>query len=147
MHSGPAFGAESVDVNIWHFTAEHGPTTVELMPAYDYKFGWIAGLLAMAGGYALFPAIEPVRGAHGASARRLWLAGGALTMSIGLWGMHWMAMVGFQLPTSYSAMTHGSVWPRCCRQRLVALPRSMCSRPHRQPPHACSPAPQYSAPA
>jgi PAS domain S-box-containing protein len=101
LHAASAFRAESVDVNIWQFTAEHGPTTVELLPAFDYKLGWIAGLLAMTGGYALFPAIERVRSAGGAAARRLWLAGGALTMSIGLWGMHWMAMVGFQLPTQF----------------------------------------------
>jgi PAS domain S-box-containing protein len=88
-------------VTLWHIAAEHSAATVELLPAFDYKLGWIAGLLAMVGGYALFPAIERVRSAPSNAVRRAWLFGGALTMSIGFWGMHWMAMVGFQLPTGF----------------------------------------------
>lgn len=84
------------------FDAGSGSGGIELLPSFDYQLGWLAGLLAVIAGYALFPAVERVHRAQSALSRRAWLAGGALTMSVGIWGMHWVAMMGFELATSYT---------------------------------------------
>ena len=73
-----------------------------LVPVYDHGIGWTAGLLGMIAGIALFPALAHIASAGSARARRIWAAGGALTVSIGLWGALHLAVLGFRLPVGFT---------------------------------------------
>jgi PAS domain S-box-containing protein len=89
-------------LSFWRFAGEHSlGGLVPLVPAYRYSLGWLAGLLAIGAGFALFPALARVRSARTPLSRRAWLIGGAVTMSIGFWGTQNVALLGFALQANY----------------------------------------------
>lgn len=89
-------------MGFWRFADQQSlQGLAQLVPGYDYTMGWVAGLLAVLAGFALFPTLARVRSARAATPRRAWQLGGAITMGIGFWGCQNMALVGFQLPTFY----------------------------------------------
>jgi PAS domain S-box-containing protein len=89
-------------VGFWRFADQQSVDgLLPLVPSYDYTLGWVAGLLAVFAGFALFPTLARVRSAPSATSRRAWHFGGALTMSIGFWGGQNVALLGFELPTWY----------------------------------------------
>ena len=89
-------------MGFWRFMDEQSLSGLtELVPTYDYSLGWVAGLLAVCAGLALFPTLTRVRSSRTTMSRRAWHFGGAVTMSIGFWGAQNMALLGFGLPASY----------------------------------------------
>lgn len=89
-------------MGFWGFATERALGGLSLLvPAYDYQLGWIAGLLAVLSGFALFPTLARVHSSRTALSRGAWLGGGAVTMAIGFWGTQNVALLGFELPTWY----------------------------------------------
>jgi PAS domain S-box-containing protein len=89
-------------VGFWRFADEQALGGLSmLVPSYDPRLGWIAGLLAVVAGFALFPTLARVHSSRTALSRGAWVTGGAVTMGIGFWGTQNVALLGFQLPTWY----------------------------------------------
>jgi NO-binding membrane sensor protein with MHYT domain len=83
-------------------TTARGIASLEpLVPTYNPVMGWSAAILAMIAGFALFPAVQRLAAARSDRGRRIWLLGGALTVSVGFWGAQNLALLGFSLPTEY----------------------------------------------
>jgi PAS domain S-box-containing protein len=90
-------------VQFWRFAdAQSLDGLVQIVPTYHSLLAWIAGLLAVCAGFALFPTLERVRSAPTLMSRRAWLLGGAFTMGVGFWGTQNMALIGMELPTAFS---------------------------------------------
>ena len=89
-------------MGFWRFANEAAISGLSaISPTYDYQLGWLAGLLAVFAGFALFPSLARVRQAGTVTSRRAWYLGGATTMSIGFWGTQNMALLAMNLPTAY----------------------------------------------
>jgi PAS domain S-box-containing protein len=89
-------------LGFWRFTdGEALGGLAPLVPEYQHAVGWLAGLLAVFAGCALFPALVRARASRAAGSRRAWLCGGAAIMSIGFWGTQNVALLGFGLPAWY----------------------------------------------
>jgi NO-binding membrane sensor protein with MHYT domain len=65
--------------------------------SYDHLQVALSVLLAVAASYAALDLAGRVTAAHGWM-RVAWLSGGALVMGIGIWSMHYVGMLAFQLP-------------------------------------------------
>ena len=63
---------------------------------YDPRLVAVSYVVAVIASYAALDLAGRVTAARG-SARRLWLAGGAVTMGLGIWTMHFTGMLAFQL--------------------------------------------------
>src|SRR5205814_10359544 len=61
-------------------------------------FAVLSLIIAMLASYAALDLAGRVRSAEG-STRYGWLAGGATVMGLGIWSMHFVAMLAFHLPT------------------------------------------------
>jgi len=66
--------------------------------SHDPIFVVLSLLIAMLASYAALDLAGRVRSAEG-STRYGWLAGGATVMGLGIWSMHFVAMLAFRLPT------------------------------------------------
>ncbi|MGI8400226.1 MAG: MHYT domain-containing protein [Gemmatimonadaceae bacterium] len=64
---------------------------------YDPVFVVLSVVIAALASYAALDLAGRVRSAEG-STRRGWLAGGATVMGLGIWSMHFVAMLAFHLP-------------------------------------------------
>jgi PAS domain S-box-containing protein len=64
---------------------------------YDYRLVLLSVVISCAASFAALDLGGRVTSATGA-ARRLWLAGGATAMGIGIWSMHYIGMLAFHLP-------------------------------------------------
>src|SRR5579859_3483127 len=68
-----------------------------LVSSYDYRLVALSVLIAMLASYAALDLAGRVTSASG-TARLAWLSGGATTMGIGIWSMHYVGMLAFRLP-------------------------------------------------
>jgi PAS domain S-box-containing protein len=66
---------------------------------YDPLLVAVSAVIAIAASYAALDLASRVTAAHSA-ARAIWLFGGATAMGIGIWSMHYVGMVAFQLPVA-----------------------------------------------
>src|SRR5579863_2757546 len=64
---------------------------------YDYRLVTLSVVLAMFASYAALDLAGRVTAAR-SWARAFWLAGGATTMGLGIWSMHYIGMLAFTLP-------------------------------------------------
>jgi PAS domain S-box-containing protein len=64
---------------------------------YNYELVALSVIIAVASSYAALDLAGQVTSAQG-RARYLWLSGGAATMGIGIWSMHYLGMLAFRLP-------------------------------------------------
>ncbi|MCK6371990.1 MAG: hypothetical protein L6Q83_11850, partial [Gammaproteobacteria bacterium] len=87
-------------MSFWEHFAELPPGATEIAPSFDYSLGWLAGVLAVIGAFALFPSLNRMRDARSAGVRLLWLLSGAMVIGTGFWAMQWMAMLGFSVPNT-----------------------------------------------
>jgi NO-binding membrane sensor protein with MHYT domain len=74
--------------------------TISALPMIGtYNRGLVAlsVLIAVLSSYSALDLVGRIRAAHGV-ARHLWLIGGAATMGIGIWSMHYLGMLAFELP-------------------------------------------------
>jgi PAS domain S-box-containing protein len=70
-----------------------------LTGSYDYRVVALSVLIAILGSYPALDLGERVTFARGGS-RLAWLIGGCVAMGIGIWSMHYVAMLAFHLPVS-----------------------------------------------
>jgi PAS domain S-box-containing protein len=68
-----------------------------LAGSYDYRLVLLSVIIAMAAAYVALDLAGRTTAARGTS-RLWWLAGGALSMGIGIWSMHYIGMLAFSLP-------------------------------------------------
>src|SRR5438552_7373370 len=68
-----------------------------LKGTYDYRLVGLSVAIAVLASYAALDLAGRVTSAHG-RARTLWLSGGAIAMGLGIWSMHYVGMLAFQLP-------------------------------------------------
>ena len=68
-----------------------------LLGHYNYFLVVVSVCIAMLSAYAALDLAERVTSAKG-NARLLWLSCGATAMGTGIWSMHYIAMLAFQLP-------------------------------------------------
>jgi two-component system sensor histidine kinase/response regulator len=68
-----------------------------LVGTYDYHLVALSVVIAICASYAALDLAGRVTAARGSS-RTLWLAGGAVAMGIGIWSMHYIGMLAFNLP-------------------------------------------------
>jgi two-component system sensor histidine kinase/response regulator len=72
-------------------------STVALAGTYDYRLVALSILIAMLASYAALDLGGRVTAARG-WARRIWLTGGSATMGLGIWAMHYIGMLAWNLP-------------------------------------------------
>src|SRR5580704_8767469 len=68
-----------------------------MVGSYDYLLVVLSALIALLASYSALDLAERVTAARG-TVRLAWLISGSAAMGIGIWSMHYTAMLGFQLP-------------------------------------------------
>lgn len=68
-----------------------------LVGVYDFRYVAVSVIIAVLASYAALDLAGRVTAARGV-ARRVWLAGGASSMGLGIWSMHYIGMLAFRLP-------------------------------------------------
>ena len=69
----------------------------DLQPVYDGRLVALSLLIALLAAWACLDLAGPAAVAHG-RARTLWLTGAALALGLGIWAMHFVAMLAYRLP-------------------------------------------------
>jgi two-component system, sensor histidine kinase and response regulator len=83
--------------------------------SYDYSEVARSVFIAIAASYAALDLTGRVTAASGRT-RLAWLSGGAITMGIGIWAMHFKGMLAFRLPVPVEYH-----WPTVLASLLVAI--------------------------
>ncbi len=65
--------------------------------SYDYRLVLLSIVIAICAAYAALDLAGRTTAAQG-GIRRIWLAGGAMAMGLGIWSMHYVGMLAFNLP-------------------------------------------------
>ena len=86
-----------------------------MVSSYDYRLVILSVVIAVLASYAALDLAGRVTSARGVM-RMLWLSGGAVAMGIGIWSMHYIGMLAFQLtiPVQYD-------WPTVLVSLLAAI--------------------------
>jgi len=74
-------------------------TDQTLPGSYDYRLVFLSVLIAILASYTALDLAGRVTVSRG-RARLVWLTGGATSMGIGIWSMHYIGMLAFSLPVS-----------------------------------------------
>jgi PAS domain S-box-containing protein len=74
-----------------------GPIGTPLAGFYNYRLVVISILIAILSSYVAIDLAVRVTAARG-RVRHAWLAGGAISMGLGIWSMHFIGMMAFRLP-------------------------------------------------
>ena len=72
-------------------------STITMASSYDYRLVALSVLIAILASFAALDLAARVTAARG-RARLIWLAGGACAMGLGIWAMHYIGMLAFNLP-------------------------------------------------
>ena len=72
-------------------------STIVMASSYDYRLVALSVLIAILASFAALDLAARVTAARG-RARLIWLAGGACAMGLGIWAMHYIGMLAFNLP-------------------------------------------------
>ncbi|QHN04967.1 response regulator [Granulicella sp. WH15] len=72
-------------------------TATFLIGHYDYRLVALSILVAICAAYAALDLAGRVTASHG-FAKLVWLIGGAVSMGLGIWAMHYLGMEAFRLP-------------------------------------------------
>ena len=83
-------------------------TGVVMIGTYDYGLVALSVIISILSSYAALDLVGRVASAHGPT-RPLWLSGGAATMGIGIWSMHYLGMLAFRLPVPVEYDWHTEV--------------------------------------
>src|ERR1700685_4530681 len=70
-----------------------------LVASYDYRLVALSVLIAMLASYAALDLAGRVTASHGLL-RSVWLMGGAAAMGMGIWSMHYIGMLAYNLPVT-----------------------------------------------
>ena len=68
-----------------------------LAGSYDWRLVALSVFIAILASYAALDLVGRVKAAQGRG-RRIWLTGGALAMGLGIWSMHYIGMLAYELP-------------------------------------------------
>ena len=71
--------------------------TLSLPGTYDHPLVALSVLIAICASYAALDLAGRVKAARGRD-RVLWLVGGATSMGLGIWSLHYIGMLAFNLP-------------------------------------------------
>jgi two-component system sensor histidine kinase/response regulator len=74
-------------------------SNASLVGSYDYRVVALSVLLSMLASYAALDLGGRVTAARG-SMRCIWLTGGSATMGLGIWAMHYVGMLAWNLPVA-----------------------------------------------
>jgi PAS domain S-box-containing protein len=74
-----------------------GQIGAPLIGSYDYRLVVLSILIAILASYVALDLAVRVTAARG-GVRRAWLAGGAISMGLGIWSTHFVGMLAFKLP-------------------------------------------------
>ena len=105
----------------------------DAMPGqYDPKLVVLSIMVPSLAGYAALNIVERIRAGNKMISERSWLLIGALTMGIGVWSMHFIAMLAFELPVPVNYdfwITVGSVFPVILASAvtLYVISRATCN--------------------
>jgi two-component system sensor histidine kinase/response regulator len=91
------------------------PQVPFLVGTYDYHLVALSVVIAICASYAALDLAGRVTAARGKS-RYTWLLGGASAMGVGIWSMHYVGMLAFQLPVPVFYY-----WPTVALSLLSAL--------------------------
>jgi len=90
-------------------------TDQTLLGSYDYRLVVLSAFIAFLASYTALDLAGRVTGSRGWS-RLAWLTGGATSMGIGIWSMHFIGMLAFSLPVSIQYD-----WPTVLLSLLAAV--------------------------
>lgn len=112
-----------------------GEAALALTASYEPSMVLLSYLIASLAGYAFLRLAARIAELRQAPVRYLWLAGGALTMGLGIWAMHFVGMLAYRLPipVSYDAFVTGlsampAVLASAVALHIVARPTITMSR-------------------
>jgi PAS domain S-box-containing protein len=91
------------------------PTEAVLTGSYDYRLVAVSVLIAILASYAALDLGGRVTASRGI-ARSVWLTGGAAAMGMGIWSMHYIGMLAYNLPVTVSYD-----WPTVLVSLLAAI--------------------------
>jgi two-component system, sensor histidine kinase and response regulator len=91
------------------------PSDMVLLGSYDHSLVALSVFIAILAAYAALDLAGRVSSSEG-GARFLWLTGGAVAMGIGIWSMHYVGMLAYQLPVP--VQYH---WPTVLLSLLAAI--------------------------
>jgi len=74
---------------------------ITMVGAYDMRLVLLSYIIAAVASYVALDLAGRVTATQG-TARKLWLMGGAVAMGVGIWSMHFIAMLAFSLPVAVS---------------------------------------------
>src|SRR5690242_560761 len=100
-------------MNFWRFLPAMG-SAAHLHGHHNTTLVILSGGIAMIAAFTALAVVDRIVSIERRSTRRLWLTLGAVAMGIGIWAMHFTAMLAFQLatPVSYdSGITFLSLIP------------------------------------
>src|ERR1700727_147016 len=70
---------------------------IALVGFYDYRLVLLSVLLAMLASYGALDLAGRITSSRG-KLRTIWLIGGAAAMGLGIWSMHYIGMLAYNLP-------------------------------------------------
>jgi PAS domain S-box-containing protein len=91
------------------------PFSADLAGSYDYRLVALSVTIAMLASYAALDLGGRVTASRG-HLRYIWLAGGATAMGMGIWSMHYIGMLAYDLPVA--VLYH---WPTVLWSLLAAV--------------------------
>src|SRR5579862_2319514 len=91
------------------------PSDSALVGSYEYRLVALSVFIAILASYAALDLSGRVTQARGRT-RILWLSGGATAMGIGIWAIHYIGMLAFQLPVPVEYD-----WPTVLLSLLAAI--------------------------
>jgi len=91
------------------------PTEAVLAGSYDYRLVAVSVLIAILASYAALDLGGRVTASRGI-VRAVWLSGGAVAMGTGIWSMHYIGMLAYNLPVTVSYD-----WPMVLVSLLAAI--------------------------
>jgi two-component system, sensor histidine kinase and response regulator len=94
-------------------------SALPMLDTFNRSLVALSVLIAVFSSYAALDLVGRIRVAHGV-ARHLWLIGGAATMGIGIWSMHYLGMLAFELPVPVQYD-----WPTVAASLLAAILASL----------------------
>jgi PAS domain S-box-containing protein len=86
-----------------------------LIGSYNFPIAILSALIAILASWASFDLADRTTAARGV-VRLMWLNGGAIAMGVGIWSMHYTAMLAFRLPVL--VLYH---WPTVLLSLLVSI--------------------------
>ena len=96
--------------NRWFLTADI-PLSLCIPFHYGILLVVLSYLVAVFAAYTSFHLIDRVRAGGTVTVRRVWLATAGVSMGLGIWAMHFIAMLAMQIPIpiAYDIGHHGSL--------------------------------------